>query len=55
MSQIYACIFCTHSNPNRKKGGKIRCERYSEWHDPIATIKCEGFLGKGAAEKEKDR
>jgi hypothetical protein len=50
MSEIYACIFCAHANPLREKDGKIRCERFSEWHDPIQTIKCEGFIDKGAGE-----
>lgn len=46
MSEIYACIFCVHANPKREKDGKIRCERFSEWHDPIQSIKCENFFDK---------
>lgn len=53
MSEIYACIFCVHANPKREKDGKIRCERFSEWHDPIQSIKCENFFDKGKAEMMK--
>lgn len=49
MNQIHACIYCIHANPLREKGGKIRCERFSQWHDPIETTKCERFFDKGEA------
>ena len=47
MSQICACIYCANANPKREKEGKIRCERFSEWRDPIATVNCEEFRDKG--------
>ena len=47
MSENKACIFCINSNPDREKDGKIRCERFSEWRDPIATVECDEFFDKG--------
>lgn len=47
ISENKACIFCINSNPDREKDGKFRCERFSEWRDPIATVECDEFFDKG--------
>lgn len=53
ISQIHACIFCAHANPQREKDGKIRCERYSVWKNPIETVKCDEFIDKGVSQMLK--
>ena len=49
MSNQTGCVFCESSNPKREKNGKIRCERFSEWRDPLGNI-CESFFDRASAE-----
>lgn len=50
MSSIQGCTFCEHSNPNRKKDGKIRCTRFSEWRNPIHDT-CEAYFDRECARR----
>jgi len=51
MSEIYSCIWCEWSNSLREKDKKIRCERYSQWVDPIATTDCKAFKARKMSER----
>lgn len=53
------CRFCTHIDLVRKKDGKVRCKRWSQWVKPIGEV-CEEYTEgftftipqKGAEEHE---
>lgn len=49
MSNQIGCIFCTSSDPQRKKEGKIRCTAFSEWREPLGNI-CNSYFERGTAE-----
>lgn len=40
MSNICNCYYCGHADTKRKKDGKIRCKRYSQWVLPEKQEAC---------------